>query len=64
MTGSLIAMGFFYMLKRNNDGLAPEGLDWLPITSLGIFIFAFAFGTGPLAYTIQGEILPPEAKGT
>jgi len=64
MTISLTTMGLFFFLKQNNDGVSPEGLDWLPLLSMGIFIFAFAFGTGPLAYTIQGEILPPEAKGT
>ena len=63
MTISLGAMGLFYFLKRNNNGIAPPGLDWLPITTLGIFIAAFAGGTGPISYTIQGEILPPEAKG-
>jgi hypothetical protein len=35
----------------------------VPVTSLGFFIAAFAFGTGPISYMVQGEILPPEAKG-
>jgi hypothetical protein len=63
MAASLAGTGAFYYLKRANDGHAPPGLDWLPVTSLGIFIAAFACGTGPISYMVQGEILPPEAKG-
>ena len=63
MTASLAATGTFFYLKRENHGVAPPGLDWLPVTSLGIFIAAFALGTGPISYMVQGEILPPEAKG-
>jgi len=61
---SLGAMGAFYFLKNQNGGIAPESLEWLPVTSLSIYILAFSCGTGPLSFTIQGEILPPEAKGT
>jgi len=63
MTISLAAMGAFYFLKRQNNDIAPTSLEWLPVTSLAIYILAFSCGTGPLTFTIQGEILPPEAKG-
>lgn len=63
MTLSLCATGIFFYLKESNDGSPPEGLDWLPVTSLAIFIAAFAGGTGPISYMIMGEILPRKAKG-
>ena len=63
MTFCLGATGTFFIIKRHFGPLATKGLDWLPVTSLGTFIAAFAFGVGPVSYMIQGEILPPEAKG-
>ncbi len=63
MTVSLGAMGAFYFLKRQNDDTAPASLEWLPVTSLTVYILAFSWGSGPLTFTIRGEILPPEAKG-
>jgi hypothetical protein len=64
MALSLGSTGLFFWLKENNDGVAPDYVNWLPVTSLGIFVFAFSIGTGPVSYIITGELLPPEAKGT
>jgi len=60
---ALGSTGLFFWLKEENNGITLDGLDWLPVTSLGVFVFAFSIGTGPVSYMITGEILPPEAKG-
>lgn len=39
-----------------------DGLGWLPVVSLVTFVIAFAIGFGPLCWTINAEIFPPEAK--
>ena len=63
MTLSFAALGLFFFLMGVNENASPAGLSWLPLTSLGIYIFAFSLGTGPISYIMMGEILPPEAKG-
>ncbi|CAG7629769.1 unnamed protein product [Allacma fusca] len=63
MAASLFILGAFFYIKTKNKEVSPEGFGWVPITSLIVFIIAFAQGIGPLSWTIMGEILPPNLKG-
>jgi facilitated trehalose transporter len=59
----MIGLGTFFYLKEQNDNVLPDGLGWLPLTSLMIFVFAFNFGYGPVPWVFLGEILPSHVKG-
>jgi len=60
MCVSLVALGVYFKLKE--DGKV-DGLGWLPLVSLIIFISAFSIGFGPLPWMMLGELLPPKLKG-
>lgn len=51
--------GFFTMQDFNCD---VGKLQWLPLVSLCIFIFAFDFGVSPVSFALFGEIFADEAK--
>lgn len=57
---SLIPLGFFFYLKANDHNV--DGLGWLPIASIVVYIFAFSIGLGPLPFVIMGEILPTQVR--
>lgn len=40
-------LGIFFVLKNRGN---VEGLGWLPVTSVCIFIVAFAIGYGPVPW--------------
>lgn len=40
-----------------------DSVGWLPLVSLIVYIFFFSIGFGPLAWSINAEIFPREAKG-
>lgn len=41
----------------------PEGLAWLPLASLMLFVLSFNFGYGPVPWLYLGELLPSHVKG-
>lgn len=53
MTVSLAGLGLFFYLQHRNGGVPPDGLGWLPLTSLIVFIIAVAQGIGPLSWTVM-----------
>jgi SP family facilitated glucose transporter-like MFS transporter 8 len=42
---------------------SPEGLAWLPLASLMLFVLSFNFGFGPVPWLCLGELLPAHVKG-
>jgi MFS family permease len=55
MTLSLIAIGVYFFLVENESD-AADGLGWLPLTSLCIFLIAYSIGYGPLPWLLISEI--------
>lgn len=45
MSVTLVTLGLFFHIQQRDPVLA-ERLGWLPVTSLGIYIIAFALGFG------------------
>lgn len=63
MVLSLGVLGYYFFLKMQNNNVSPEGLGWLPLSSLIIYVVAYSVGVGPVGYMIMGEILPHHVKG-
>ncbi|CAL8133475.1 unnamed protein product [Orchesella dallaii] len=59
MCVSLIALGIYFQLKSEGKN---EGLGWLPLVSLMLFICAFSIGYGPLPWLLLGEMIPQKVK--
>lgn len=59
MTIMLTALGIFFYIADNNQELA-ETLGWLPLTSLCIYLIAFAIGYGPVPWLMLSEIYSKE----
>lgn len=58
----LIALGtFFYMKEQNNDE-TPEGLGWLPLTSLMVFMVSYNLGLGGLPWCLLSELIGGRVK--
>lgn len=56
----LSGLGVFFMLQEFNFNV--DFLQWLPLTSLCVFMNAFNYGISPVTYTLLGEIFTDEAK--
>lgn len=52
---------FFYLKDEGSESI--DSLEWLPITSLCIFMVAFSLGFGPVPWLMAGEIFAPDIKG-
>jgi facilitated trehalose transporter len=63
MTFSLVALGVFFYLKSENNNVAPEGLGWLPIVSMILYIVTYNLGCASLPWTLMGELVPGHVKG-
>lgn len=57
---SLCGIGIFFVLQENDINV--DYIQWLPLTSLCIFVFSFNFGISPVSYALFGEIFVDEAK--
>lgn len=55
MTLMLVALGVFFFLL-NSDPSSVANLDWLPLTSLCVFLIAFSVGYGPVPWLMLSEI--------
>lgn len=61
MTLALVALGFYFQLNDNRPADA-ENLGWLPLTSLCVFLIAYALGSGPLPWVLISEVYSNEYK--
>lgn len=59
MTLTLISLGVFFYIADNNLEIA-ETLGWLPLTSLCVYLIAFAIGYGPVPWLMLSEIYSTE----
>ena len=59
MTLTLIALGVFFFIQ-DSDPQTAANIGWLPLTSLCIYIVAFALGFGPIPWLIVSEVLSKE----
>lgn len=50
-----------YFFMKNQFGTIPS-LSWLPLASLVLYITTYSLGSGPLPWTVIGEIFPLEVK--
>lgn len=60
---SLCALGIFFYLKKQNNGVTPEGLSFLPLVSLISFMIFYNVAAGPIPWLMMGELLPTRIKG-
>lgn len=59
MSASLVVLGIFFKLQK--DGKA-DGLGWLPLVCLMVFMVAFSIGYGPIPFIMLGELIPERVK--
>lgn len=57
---ALMGIGTFFKLK--DFEVDTSNIQWLPLASLCIYMSAFNFGIGPVAFTLLGEIFKEGAK--
>jgi len=55
MTITLTTLGIFFYIQDNHPDKAVN-IGWLPITSLCVYIIAFALGFGPIPWIIASEL--------
>lgn len=56
-----IGLGVYFYIGDQNDPIV-NSLNWLPITSLCIYIIAFSLGLGPVPWILVGELFSTDAK--
>ena len=62
MAISLTLLGTFFVLLENDHTATLDKLQWIPMTSLMVYMVGFSIGYGPLAWALNGEFYAPEAK--
>lgn len=55
MSVTLVALGLFFFIQQKDPEMA-KNIGWLPVTSLAIFIIAFALGFGPIPWLLVAEL--------
>lgn len=60
MTLGMVGIGTYFAIR--DAGNSVDLLKWLPLTSLCIFVIAFAAGMGPVSFILLGEIFQHDAK--
>lgn len=61
MTISLTALGVFFFIQESDSKAASE-LGWLPLSSLCLYIIAFALGFGPIPWLMLSEVYSKEVN--
>lgn len=56
----MVAVFFNIQIK---DESRVEGLDWLPILGLSIFVVMFYLGIGTITWILMGELFAPDIRG-
>ena len=62
MSLSLTALGVFFFIQESNSKAASD-LGWLPLSSLCLYIIAFALGFGPIPWLMLSEVYSKEVNG-
>ncbi|XP_044753427.1 facilitated trehalose transporter Tret1-like [Coccinella septempunctata] len=60
ITVAHLLFGSYFILKNKMENVG--WMSWLPIASLVLYITTYSLGSGPLPWTIIGEIFPLEVK--
>uniref|UniRef100_A0A1B6IA19 Major facilitator superfamily (MFS) profile domain-containing protein n=1 Tax=Homalodisca liturata TaxID=320908 RepID=A0A1B6IA19_9HEMI len=60
MAISLAVMGIYFVYK--DSGMNMQGVGWLPVVVICIFISIFRAGLGPIPWFMMAEVLPIEVK--
>ena len=55
MSVTLVTLGSFFFIQQKYPDLAVS-LGWLPVSSLAIYIIAFALGFGPIPWLMVSEL--------
>jgi MFS family permease len=61
MTVTLFSLGSFFVIQEN-DADAAQSLNWLPLTSLCIYILAYPVGYGGVCWVVVSEVAPRNFK--
>lgn len=62
MAVCLLALGAFFYIKEWHQDIPLDDLNWVPLTSLSVYISVFSLGFGPIPGIMMGELFSPEAK--
>lgn len=55
MSVSLVTLGLFFFIQQKDPEMA-RNIGWLPVTSLAVYIIAFALGFGPIPWLLVAEL--------
>ncbi|KAK3915004.1 Facilitated trehalose transporter Tret1 [Frankliniella fusca] len=61
MTVCLSTLGVYYHLSE--AGHTMDGITWLPLVTVAVYIVMFSLGLGPLPWCVVSEIFSPSTKG-
>lgn len=61
MSLSLTALGVFFFIQES-DNKGASDLGWLPLSSLCLYIIAFALGFGPIPWLMLSEVYSKEVN--
>ena len=62
MIVALYGLGLYFYILKNHSLLAAK-ISFLPLFSVGTFVFFFSVGFGPIPWLMMSELFSPEAKG-
>lgn len=60
MTICLATLGTYFHLKEQDFPM--EGITWLPLVAVAVFIIMFSLGLGPLPWIVVSEIFASNVK--
>jgi len=59
MAASMASLGYHFFNNEFRDGIASEQcFGWLPLASLGTFVFSYSIGYSNVPYVVMGELFP------
>ncbi|CAG0897238.1 unnamed protein product [Cyprideis torosa] len=58
---ALGALGLFFYLDTRTD-TDTSSLGWLPLGSLGMYVFCFSIGYGPMPWVFMSEVFSPRVR--
>jgi len=59
---SMFVLGAYFYIKQTDEETAAT-ITWLPLVSLIVFNSGFAFGSGPIPWIMNVELVPSKVKG-